>query len=329
MALVSGPWSKPSRVVGIAAALTCAVLLYGNAITRSYLTWVGRPAFASGRSWCYQLSGADAERLARQPCDILVAYPIDASQRPIGPRELERLRWSSDGTRRTVLAYLSVGEAEAHRDYWKAEWLDDRPWWLVGRNPAWRGAYRVRYWAKEWQDGLFRSPQSRLAQILGAGFDGVFLDNVDVFGAINDSSVDLQQEMVRLVIDLAAAARALRPDALIVPQNGEELLAHPRYLLTIDGIAKEDLLFGIPGDGVRNASADIEHSLALLQAVRAQAKPVLVVEYISDAATIERARKELSAHGFVPAFTTRLLDRDPAAALREQDGFTSAPRRSN
>ena len=50
--------------------------------------------------------------------------------------------------------------------------------------------------------------------------------------------------MVAFVTALAAHGRALKPGLLIVPQNAEELLDDAAYRALIDGIAKEDLLFG-------------------------------------------------------------------------------------
>ena len=50
--------------------------------------------------------------------------------------------------------------------------------------------------------------------------------------------------MIAFVQALAARARALKPGFLIVPQNAEELLTDQAYRAVIDGLGKEDLLFG-------------------------------------------------------------------------------------
>ncbi|MDA8424984.1 MAG: endo alpha-1,4 polygalactosaminidase [Treponema sp.] len=95
--------------------------------------------------------------------------------------DLARLRHKSAGARRLVLAYLSIGEAEDYRPYWRQEWNRHPPSWIESENPRWKGNFRVRYWEPAWRAILFGSPSSYLDRILAAGFDGVYLDTVDTF----------------------------------------------------------------------------------------------------------------------------------------------------
>ena len=48
--------------------------------------------------------------------------------------------------RKLVLSYLSIGEAEDYRWYWKPEWKKRPPPWLERVNPEWAGNYKVRFW---------------------------------------------------------------------------------------------------------------------------------------------------------------------------------------
>ncbi len=50
--------------------------------------------------------------------------------------------------------------------------------------------------------------------------------------------------MIAFVTKLAAHARGRKPGFLVVPQNGEELLTDAGYRAVIDGIGKEDILYG-------------------------------------------------------------------------------------
>jgi cysteinyl-tRNA synthetase len=270
----------------------------------------------SAESWCYQLFAIDLKTLTKASCDMLVVDAADDARATFSSKALKQLRMDPTGSRRTVLAYLNIGEAELYRHYWRSAWMTSPPPWIVGRNQAWRGNFRVRYWAREWQDIIYSGPQSYLEAILDAGFDGVYLDNVDTYHELEAENPQAKAQMIAFVTAIAQAARAKRPRFKIVVQNAEELLAEPEYLAALDAIAKEDLLFGIQGDGVRNRPDDIGHSIGYLEIARRQDKPVFVVEYLEPAAAAA-ARDELRRHGFIPYFAERLLDRaprDPAAS---------------
>ncbi len=112
--------------------------------------------------------------------DVLI---IDAffNGKPLSYQDVERLKYKPNGSRRLVIAYMSIGEAEDYRYYWKSEWYDNPPEWLEEENPDWAGNYKVRYWYKEWQDIIFGNDNAYLDRILNAGFDGVYLDIIDAY----------------------------------------------------------------------------------------------------------------------------------------------------
>lgn len=97
------------------------------------------------------------------------------------PQEVSSLKIKANGGKRLVIAYMSIGEAENYRYYWKKEWETNPPEWLEEENPDWPGNYKVRYWYKEWQDIIFGNDSSYTKRILDAGFDGVYLDIIDAF----------------------------------------------------------------------------------------------------------------------------------------------------
>ncbi len=116
------------------------------------------------------------DTLAETNFDLLV---IDAffKGKPLTPKDIERLKYKRNGGRRLVISYLSIGEAEDYRHYWKKKWSDNPPEWLGEENPKWEGNYVVRYWHKEWHSII----EGYVARIVEAGFDGVFLDTVDTY----------------------------------------------------------------------------------------------------------------------------------------------------
>jgi cysteinyl-tRNA synthetase len=95
--------------------------------------------------------------------------------------EISQLKNKANGGKRLVISYMSIGEAEDYRYYWKTGWKPHNPSWIDKENPQWEGNYKVRYWEKGWQDIIFGNDSSYLKKILDAGFDGVYLDIIDAF----------------------------------------------------------------------------------------------------------------------------------------------------
>ncbi len=112
--------------------------------------------------------------------DLLITDAFFGDE-PFTPADVEALRSKANGGKRLVIAYMSIGEAENYRYYWKKEWKKDPPSWLAGENPEWEGNYKVHYWDKNWQTIIFGNDSSYLQKILDAGFDGVYLDIIDAF----------------------------------------------------------------------------------------------------------------------------------------------------
>lgn len=96
-------------------------------------------------------------------------------------QEVASLKIKRKGGTRQVLCYVSIGEAESYRYYWRSGWKPGNPGFLDNENPDWEGNYKVRYWETEWQQIIFGDNQSYLKRVLDAGFDGVYLDIIDAF----------------------------------------------------------------------------------------------------------------------------------------------------
>lgn len=95
--------------------------------------------------------------------------------------DVQALKTKPGGASRLVVAYMSIGEAENYRYYWKPSWNTHPPSWLAAANPDWPGNYKVRYWDSDWQAILYGNDASYTKKILDAGFDGVYLDIIDAF----------------------------------------------------------------------------------------------------------------------------------------------------
>src|SRR5262249_25584172 len=153
---------------------------------------------------------------ARAPEDMVVV-DLAGDTGDFSPADIATMRRKPDGSSRLVLAYLSIGEAETYRWYWSAEWARKPPAWLGRENPQWPGNYTVRFWHPEWQAIIF----DYIDRIVAAGFDGVYLDRVDVF-----EQVGHDEDMVTLVERLAQRAREQRQALsgqgfVVISQNGD------------------------------------------------------------------------------------------------------------
>lgn len=260
------------------------------------------------KSWAYQLQEIDVEQLSRTDTDIVVV-DVDGSKGSSGltSRDVRRLKRKPDGTRRLAIAYLNVGEAEDYRHYWRATWHDSPPEWIGAENCRWKGDHRVRHWNKQWHQILFQGRDSALNRVIDLGFDGVWLDRVDVFYHWRVDRWQAAGDMVELVVALAKAAHARNRNFLIIPQNGEELLSDARYLAVIDGIGKEDMLYGDRGNDTPNTPERVARAERNLAPALAAGLPVLAVEYVRDASKRSQASRRLADLGYVAYLGPRSL----------------------
>ena len=77
---------------------------------------------------------------------------------------------------------------------------------------------------------------------------------------------------------------------------------------TIDAVGKEDLFFGLAGDGNANAKAELRASLRPLERFQTTGKPVLLVEYLDTPQSIALARQKAAALGAPLFIGDRELD---------------------
>ncbi|MCH9650813.1 MAG: endo alpha-1,4 polygalactosaminidase [Deltaproteobacteria bacterium] len=228
------------------------------------------PRLAAVNDWLYVLqpeSPASITDIAASAFDLVVMdYSADgSSEGAFTPQEISALK----ATGKVVIAYLSIGEAEAGRFYWDPAWVDqqpndpDAPAWLGPFNPDFPDNYKVRFWMADWQEiifGIATGPTaSYLDRIVDQGFDGVYLDIIDGF---DFWSVDVPErsrdqtrvDMMTFVQGLAQYARVTRgiSNFLVFPQNGSDIILDGggildapglAYLAVIDGIGVEDVFY--------------------------------------------------------------------------------------
>jgi cysteinyl-tRNA synthetase len=259
--------------------------------------------FLKAKSWAFQLVNlgpAEQAKIAASPFDVVT---IDSEMfegegwrdgRPMRREEVERMKVKPDGSRRLVIAYFSVGEAEDYRKYWKPEWSQKKPGWIGKESKEWKHNYYVQYWDPVWQDIVLKFAE----QVIESGFDGFYIDRADAYYNFGDTKL-ARDRMEAFILKLVGHIRAKKPNAAILVQNAEELLDRPAYVAAIDGIAKEDLLYGITHKEEPNKKVDVDWSIGLLKPFQAKGKKVFAIEYLTRKDYVADAKKRLDALGFV------------------------------
>ncbi len=264
-----------------------------------------------------QTKSAAIERLAACGRDWIVLDTAFGGDLPWERADLDAVRLGQP--QRKVIAYISIGEAEDYRPYWRKEWGTRKslstaaPSWLGTENPEWKGNYRVKYWHAEWQRLMLSAVDDAMAR----GFDGVYLDIVDGFETFEQQGKEFiddrknpetkqsyRRDMVDWVKAIAARAREKNSAALVIPQNGSQLLAHADFLTAISAIGIEDLFTN--GNKLQPKS-HTDEVLRHLQKMAASKKPVLLIEYPKSAERQALARKLAKESGLMLLITDRQL----------------------
>ena len=311
---------------------TILALAAGVCACASLAVAADRPnPFAGAKNWGYQLRNLEPEprkNIAASPYDLVVvdfAHGEDRHEIPLTREEVKEMQTRPVGSKRLVIAYLSIGETENYRYYWKPEWDKQRPSWMGKENKEWKANYLARYWEPEWQKIIYGSPEAYVDRVLAAGFDGFYFDRVDAYYFFGDNA-ESRSKMAKFVVQLAEYARAKKPDVAIMVQNAEELLDRPEYVKAIDGIAKESLLYGVRGLDKPNTKGDVDETTKLLKKASDAGKSIFVVEYLADKNNIKTAAQRINQElGWALYVGTRGLAQlgktplEPAPALNDGD----------
>ena len=307
------------EVLRLTRRTALSALFFASGLTKLYAANEPSPAPIRQRSrdllkrvvrWGCQYQKVDIDAIASSTLDMIVVDPSinDDLLLFIDREQCKVLQKKADGGRRIVLAYISVGEADTKRWYWPSKWRQQAPEWLGAQNPLWPGSYSVKYWDAGWRSLVFEGQDSILSRILQSGFDGVVLDRVDGYQDWRDTRASASEDMVDLVVSLAATARSHDPNFIVVIQNAEEILDRDRLVDVIDGHNKESLLTGLKSKNSINSAEDIEWSLGHLRRVQQKGVGTFATEYLSDQSMREDVRKRLLDLGFIPFFADRALD---------------------
>lgn len=268
---------------------------------------------AQSTTYLYQLQNASNASLTAADFKVGV---VDYEDSKLTRAQLSELESSG----KTLYSYLSIGEAENFRSYWSTGgWDDHAPSFVLGENPNWEGAYRVKFWDPAWQQIVF----NRLDEIVKQGYEGAYFDIVDgytvqeVIAAYDKPGGNIRTDMENFVIALSNRAKALNPDFKIIAQNAVELLnqgtlnspnspltPNTKYLNAIDGVGKESTFTDDNTSPVGWSAYDKHYLENALNA----GKFVLAIEYPTNTNLQQQALNQMLNAGYVPFIGTRALD---------------------
>jgi cysteinyl-tRNA synthetase, unknown class len=132
------------------------------------------------------------------------------------------------------------------------------------------------------------------------------------------TNMDFKQEMRDFVISISNYAKNINPRFIIIPQNGQELVVQngdkkwvPEtvYLNAIDGVGREDLLYGYKNDNQATPSNESGYMISLLDICKQSGLKVLVTDYCSDHSKMDNSYLQNELKGYISfAAPSRGLD---------------------
>ena len=123
-----------------------------------------------------------------------------------------------------------------------------------------------------------------------------------------DEDVDYKQEMRTFVEGISEYAKGINEDFVIIPQNGQELVTDNgdtdgdpdvAYLNSIDGVGREDLLFGYDDDDQETPKTDKDYMMVFLDICEDAGVEVLVTDYCYSHQKMEESYVKNQAKGYI------------------------------
>ena len=90
-------------------------------------------------------------------------------------KEIKKLGFKKNGSKRLLLAELNISEASPSEYYWQKDWKIGFPKWLVRKSFDNKDNIITEYWNAKWKKILSRY----FKDIINEGFDGVFLTGIE------------------------------------------------------------------------------------------------------------------------------------------------------
>lgn len=268
------------------------------------------------KPWAYQLQNVDISSISSDKGIKLIVsdYSTDGTDKnKFTKQQISDIKNSG----KYAISYISIGEAEDYRYYWKQEWKTIAPEWLGPVNPRWPGNYKVKFWIKEWQDIIF----NYIDTIVSQGFDGIYLDIIDAWyywAVENPQKADADSLMCGFVINIRNHVNTItgNQNFIIIPQNAEDVIyqqnvsdeLRTEYFNAINAIGLEDVFFPGENDENNNYNPD-EYRLEIIKNYLNNNKQAYSIEYLTEQSKVSQYQQAAAEKMIVPYSCIRALNK--------------------
>jgi uncharacterized protein (TIGR01370 family) len=210
--------------------------------------------------------------------------------------------------KKTVLGYISLGEVENYRDYYKAV---EKEGILYEKNPNWPDSRYIDVRDARWTRRVIEELVPRL---LHKGFQGIFIDTLDNPAELERSDPAKFKGMTEGAASLVRAIRRHYPRIYIMLNRAYEIL--PAVEGEIDAVLGESVFTEIDFEKKTYRLADAKvyrQQVEWLQAAKGRQPrlKIFTLDYWppADAAGVARIYAEQRKNGFIPYVSVKDLDR--------------------
>ena len=268
--------------------------------------------------FCITLAGlqsmaayAQGDQRADPPGDKWIAYYADTHQpvdfKPYDILVFDRERHPSlqnlKAQRKTILGYMSVGEAEKDRyDYEQVKATNS----LLKENPNWPGVFSVDVRKAEWTRHLI---EDVIPKIIQSGFDGVFIDTLDSVEQLETENPKKYQGMVDASVRMIKTIRMHYPELKIMINRGFKTMPH--IADSVDYLLAESILVNYDfenGDHKLFSDDVYQNYIAQIEEIKKHAPHlyIMTLDYwnMDDTETVKTIYERQRQQGFAPYVST-------------------------
>jgi endo-alpha-1,4-polygalactosaminidase (GH114 family) len=135
---------------------------------RNFLPVLSANSYSQRDRWFQALAGTNHDLLLVDPFFHGVSMTV---------QDITALKFKRIGSKRLVMAPMSLGFASVDRFYWQKGWKVGSPSWIAGVDPVTPGRFTVTYWSEEWKKVL----GNYVTGLCDLGIDGILLDGLDAY----------------------------------------------------------------------------------------------------------------------------------------------------
>ncbi|HDD66318.1 MAG TPA: hypothetical protein ENG52_01680, partial [Nitrososphaeria archaeon] len=254
-------------------AIALATLLLASPFTAT------SPAIRDKPDVIIWYDNVNESKLLKLAPKLLIVDPGEVERETI--RKLQKL-----GTE--VIAYVNLGMAEEWRSYWKERWRRSPPRWIAEKSREWSGEYIVMFWHPAWR----RILRKVLKSIEREGYDGILLDNIDVYEYWEEKGCKAEEKLLMIIkwIKLTYSGKIY-----VNIGSGLKLIYDEEFMKLVDGILREEVWASYRG------VIDPEETKEILNALiyaKQRGKDVVILDYSNNERLTNAILSECAILGF-------------------------------